>query len=270
MDRDRVLSEMATLGLAATELGPDGWLPTNPDELTDLMTGYDMEIVGGFVPAVLYRPDLIEGELEYVERASRQFSRSGAHVMVLGPASHLTGYDTSIDMDDEEWRIFLDNLERLRDVAGGYGLEAVVHQHWGMAVERHSHVERLLESCDVGLCLDTGHMFLAGIDPVSIARNAGDRVQHVHLKDLGAGDAERVRSGEVAFRDAVIGGLFKPLGAGDVDISGVIRQLEASGYQGWYVLEQDASLASEPAPGEGPRQDAVTSLDFLRVLARDL
>ena len=270
MDRDRVLAEMATIGLAATELGPDGWLPIDPDELTDFVAGYEMEVVGGFVPAVLYRSDLVEGELEYVERASRQFAQSGARVMVLGPASHVTGYDTSIDMDDEQWRIFLHNLDRLREVAGGHGLETAVHQHWGMAVERRSHVERLLESCDVGLCLDTGHMFLVGIDPVDIARDAGERIRHVHLKDLGDADAGRVRSGEVAFRDAVVGGMFKPLGSGDVDVSGVIRQLEAVGYNGWYVLEQDASLASEPAPGDGPRRDAVTSLEFLRDLASDL
>ena len=49
----------------------------------------------------------------------------------------------------------------------------------------------------------------------------------------------------IAFRQAVIDGMFTPLGEGDVDISGVIRTLEAAGYRGWYVLEQDASLAEE-------------------------
>ena len=56
MDRDRVLAEMVDVGLAATELGPDGYLPTDPGELSDYLSPYGLTIVGGFVPALLYRP----------------------------------------------------------------------------------------------------------------------------------------------------------------------------------------------------------------------
>jgi inosose dehydratase len=95
-------------------------------------------------------------------------------------------------------------------------------------------------------------------------------VLHVHLKDVAAALAARVRSGEVPFRQAVIDGLFTPLGAGGVDIAGVIRVLEHEGYRGWYVLEQDVSLSAEPAPGEGPIADAIVSVDYLRQLAAGL
>ena len=269
MDRDRVLREMVEAGLSATELGPDGYLPTDRDELADYLAGYELSIVGGFVPALLYRPDRIEGELAYVDRASEQLASSGSKVLVLGPSSHLDGYDTSVDMSDEDWGIFLANLERLREIAGSHGLETALHQHWGMAIERRHQAERLLESCDVGLCLDTGHYFLAGVDPVDIVGMAKDRVHHVHLKDLDDAAAEKVRAGEVAFRQAVIDGMFKPLGEGDVDIAGVIRRLEAAGYTGWYVLEQDCSLDVEPADGEGPAADAEVSVNFLRRLAAE-
>ena len=172
-------------------------------------------------------------------------------------------------MTDDEWDVFLTNLDRLRDVVGSHGLETALHQHWGMAIEQRHQVERLLESSEVGLCLDTGHYFLAGVDPVDIVEMAGSRIHHVHLKDLSDGAAEQVRSGEVAFRQAVIDGMFKPLGAGDVDIAGVITRLEASGFQGWYVLEQDVSLDHEPANGAGPVADAEASVEFLRDVAVD-
>ena len=84
MDRDRVMAEMTDIGLSATELGPDGYLPTDPDELADYLAGYDLHIVGGFVPALLYRPDRIDDELDYVGRACRQLSRTGSNVVVLG------------------------------------------------------------------------------------------------------------------------------------------------------------------------------------------
>ncbi len=269
MERDRVLAEMTSVGLSATELGPDGFLPVDPDELHDYLRSRSMRVVGGFVPAVLYRPDLIDGELSYVDRACAQLSRSGSHVVVLGPDSHHDGYDRSIDMDDAEWSVFLSNLRAFRDVAEGHGLETALHQHWGMAIERRHHVERLLESSDVGLCIDTGHLFLAGVDPVEIAKLAAGRTHHVHLKDVDDADAGRVRAGEVGFRKAVIEGMFKPLGAGDVDVAGVVRALESAGYEGWYVLEQDTALGGDPEPGLGPVADAARSVEFLRRLDAD-
>ncbi|HDH26092.1 MAG TPA: inosose dehydratase [Actinobacteria bacterium] len=270
MDRDRVMSEMVEVGLSATELGPDGYLPRDPDEMAQYLKQYDLHVVGGFVVAVLYRPDLIDGVLAYVDRASRQLASTGSQVMVLGPASHLDGYDTSIDMTEDEWNTFLANLELLRDIAGRNGLVTALHPHWGMAIERRHHIERLLESCDVDFCLDTGHLFVAGVDPVAFTDMARGRVRHVHLKDVDDRLAGKVRSGELGFKQAVIDGMFKPLGHGDVDIAGVIRRLEASGFDGWYVLEQDASLTAEPEEGAGPKVDALLSFEHLREIAADL
>lgn len=267
---DRVMAEMKSTGLRATELGPDGFLPTDPDEMTDYVGGYGLHVVGGFVPAVLYRPDLVDEELTYVDRASRQLAAAGSKVLVLGPSSHFAGYDTSIDMDDGEWAVFIENLTRLQDVVGETGLITALHPHWGMAIANGAHVERLLESCDVGLCLDTGHLYLAGTDPVEIARLATDRIHHVHLKDVDGAWAERVQSGEAKFRQSVIDGMFEPLGEGAVDIAGVIRLLEANGYRGWYVLEQDVSLDHDPASGQGPKADAELSVQYLQTLAEAL
>ena len=269
MGRDRVLREMVESGLSATELGPDGYLPTDPAELQDYLAPFDLSIVGGFVPALLYRPDRIEAELDYVTRAARQLASTGSKVLVLGPSSHHPGYDTSVDMDADEWTSFLANLRRLEGIVTDAGLATALHPHWGMAIEGGKHIDRLLDSSTVGLCLDTGHVYLAGTDPVDVARAARGRVLHVHLKDVDPVRAERVRSGEVPFREAVIDGLFVPLGQGAVDIAGVIAALEADGYGGWYVLEQDVSLKGEPPVGEGPKADAVDSVAYLRGLAGD-
>ena len=139
-----------------------------------------------------------------------------------------------------------------------------------MVIERDEHIDRFLTSCDVDMCLDTGHVFLGGADPAEIARDAASRVSHVHLKDVDGEYADKIRSGEVPFRQGTIDGMFTPLGAGAVDIEVVIRHLEAAGFQGWYVLEQDKVLDRDPAPGEGPLADAVASVDFLRRLAVQL
>jgi inosose dehydratase len=125
----------------------------------------------------------------------------------------------------------------------------------------------VLASSDVEICLDTGHLYIGGADPVAIARAAAGRVNHVHVKDVVGELAEQVRTGETTFKQATLDGMFPPAGDGDVDLKGVIEVLEADGFDGWYVLEQDVSLEADPAPGEGPVIDAEKSVRFLRSLA---
>lgn len=263
MDADRVLAEMAEIGLKATELGPDGYLPVDPAELAAKLGKYGLELVGGFVPAVLHLPDRAEADLDYAARAARTLAGCGANVLVLGPGSGLDGYDTSIDMSHDEWSVFLGNLKELMASAADEGLTVALHQHWGMAIETQAHVERLIAESEVEFCLDTGHLYLGGADPVAIAEKAEGRVAHVHLKDVDEAMAQRVRNGDLAFRQAVIDGIFKPLGEGAVDIAGFVRTLEGAGFDGWYVLEQDCVLDEDPPLGEGPVGDAIKSFEYL-------
>lgn len=267
MDRARVLGEMQQVGLSATELGPDGYLPEDAEQLRTLLERFSLALVGGFVPAVLYRPEFVAATLAYVERAAATLASLGAPVMVLGPDSHHSGYDTQIDLTETEWETFETSLDRVVEIAAGHGLKTALHPHWGMAIVGRDHVERVLDRSRVDLCIDTGHLALAGVDSVEVARAATGRVAHVHLKDLDEGLAQRVRSGDLPFRQAVIDGLFLPLGDGSVDIRGFIEVLEAQGYEGWYVIEQDAVLGEEPDPGDGPIVAAARSFSFLEGIA---
>jgi inosose dehydratase len=132
-----------------------------------------------------------------------------------------------------------------------------------MAIEKPHHVQRLIDQSEVEFCLDTGHLYLGGADPVAIAEASAGRVAHVHLKDVDEAMADQVRSGELPFRQAVIDGIFKPLGDGAVDIAGFVATLEEAGFDGWYVLEQDKVLDADPAPGAGPIEDARDSFEYL-------
>ena len=69
---------------------------------------------------------------------------------------------------------------------------------------------------------------------------------------------------------AVQAGVFTPLGQGDVALEGVVVALENSGYQGWYVFEQDVALSGEPPAGGGPVLGVRASVDYLRALASKL
>jgi inosose dehydratase len=261
---ERVLTEMRAVGLRATEFGPDGFLPEDPASKAAVLAGHGLAAVGGFVPVVLH--DDRRDPLAEVEAALDGLVAAGAGVLVLAAATGDEGYDERPVLDEVAWKRLFDNLDRLVERAAARGVQACLHPHVGTVVESQDDVRRVLDGGTVPLCLDTGHLLIGGTDPAALVRDATDRVVHTHLKDVDLAWATRVQRGEVTYTAAVTGGMYRPLGRGDVDIAGIVATLETDGYAGWYVLEQDTVLASEPAD-EGPIVDVRASVAYLRGLA---
>jgi inosose dehydratase len=266
---DRVLSEMASLGLRATEAGPDGYLGTTAAEIVALLERHGLELVGGFLPVVLHDRSEHEASIAAAHRVGELFEAVGAEFLVSAVVVDLD-WSPRIPLTEEQWGAIFDGLARIDEVAAAHGLTQIAHPHWGTLVQEREDVERLLEGSDARLCLDTGHLVLGGTDPAWFAETGGDRILHVHLKDVAGPIAKQLRSGDLAIVPAVQAGLFRPLGAGSAPIAETVRALEASGYEGRYVLEQDCALPSaDIPPGEGPIDDVRRSIEFLRRLLDD-
>ncbi|HEY3686181.1 MAG TPA: sugar phosphate isomerase/epimerase [Streptosporangiaceae bacterium] len=258
---ERVLAEMRGAGITATEFGPDGFLPDAPADKAALLRSYGLHAVGGFVPVVLHDP--AGDPMPAVERALAAFAASGATELVLAAATGRDGYDDRPDLNAAAWRHLLAALDRISERAARAGVTATLHPHVGTVIETPEEVDRVLDGSGVALCLDTGHLLVGGADPVALAERAPGRVAHAHLKDVDAAAAEAVRAGRRAYSDAVRDGMFRPLGAGDIDIARVVRALDAAGYTGWYVLEQDVMLAGADAD---PLADVRASIRYLEAL----
>lgn len=258
---DRVLTEMRGAGLTATELGPDGFLPTDSEELKSVLREHDLTCVGGFVPVVLHDADHdpvddLAGPLESLSAAS-------AGVVVLAATTGSDGYDSRPILDEVQWSTLLGNLDRLAALVADRGLLAVLHPHVGTIVETRADVDRVLAGSSIPLCLDTGHLLIGGTDPLELAKAVPHRIAHTHLKDVDAALAARVQSGEITYTEAVSAGMYTPLGTGDVDIAGIVSALRDNGFDGWFVLEQDTILSNEPTD-EGPALDVLASVAYLR------
>ncbi|MGO1050682.1 TIM barrel protein [Crossiella sp. CA198] len=267
IDADTVLGEMAELGLTATELGPPEYLPTDPAKLRALLGGHRLSMIGGFLAVVLHEDSAEQSTVDEAGRTAALLAATGAEVLVLAAATGLDGYDERPALTDTEWATLIRISGRIRDIAARHGLRTVLHPHVGTHIERKAEVERFLADSDLELCLDTGHLLIGGTDPVELAREHAGRIGHVHLKDVRAEVAARVRDGELPYATAVGQGLYVPLGDGDVDIAGIVRFLRDAGYQGWYVLEQDTALAEGDADAAArPKKDTARSLDHLRPL----
>jgi inosose dehydratase len=263
---DRVLGEMRSLGLAATELGAPGFLPHEPEALRETLARHDMTLIGGFVPLVLHDPQAREASLDAARRAAELFAAAGGSVFVTAVVVD-EGWAPRIPLDDAQWQHLAGMLAEIDGVCERHGLVQALHPHVGTLVETADDVHRVLDRSGVRWCLDTGHLAIGGYDPARFAADVGERVAHVHLKDLDAAVAAEVRAGTLTIRAGVQRGLFRPLGEGDAPIADTIRTLEAAGYRGWYVLEQDEDLGDvAPLTGEGPLAAAARSVEYLRSL----
>jgi inosose dehydratase len=262
---DRVLAEMASVGLRATELGAPGFLPDDPGELRAVLDRHAMHLVGAFVPLVLHEPDAGGARAE-ADRVAASLASLGAGIFVAAVVMDAE-WSAPRPLDGGEWRRLVDHLGEIDELVAGHGLVLALHPHVGTLVERAPEVERLLRDSDASWCLDTGHLLIGGVDPVAFARDHAERVVHVHLKDVDAALAARVRAGELTLMAATQAGLFRPLGQGDVPVAAVMAELERAGYAGWVVLEQDTAITGEePAPGAGPVLDARASLEYLAAI----
>src|SRR5688572_18643774 len=193
----RVLAEMREVGLTATEFGPDGFLPAQPDAMTRVLDHHGLQAIGGFTPLLLHVAD--HDPVPEVERLLEGYAASGAGVLVLSAVTGAEGYDSRPVLDDDGWRVLLGNLDRLATLAASRRVRVVLHPHVGTMVENGPEVRRVLEGSGISLCLDTGHLLIGGTDPAELARQAPERIAHVHFKDVDGRLARRVQDGQLTY-----------------------------------------------------------------------
>jgi inosose dehydratase len=264
-----VLAQMREVGLAATEFGPEGFLPDAPAAKARVLVDAGLRAVGQFVPVVLH--DAGADPLPAVEAAMEGLVAARASTVVIAAATGAEGYDERPVLDDDEWATLLGHLDRISDAAAARGLLATLHPHVGTMVETGEETDRVLAGSRIALCLDTGHLLIGGGDPVRVAVEHPERIGHVHLKDVRTDLAARVQGGELTYTEGVAQGMYVPLGAGDVDVAAIVRALEGSGYAGWYVLEQDTILTGPPAEtGLDPAADVRASVAHVLAVADQL
>ena len=262
---ERVLAEMSQLGLAAAELGPVGYLGDSPEAVRSLLDGYGVRLVGGFVPVVLHDRTARDDTIRFARQAASTLSSAGARYFVTAVVVD-PEWAPRVPLSAAEWHDLFDGLGMLDELCAEFGLVQVLHPHVGTLVETADDVARTLAGSDCRWCLDTGHLSIGGVDPAAFAAANASRVGHVHLKDVDLDLAREVREGRLSLLEGTRRGLFRSLGRGGVDIASVIGSLEKAGYRGWYVLEQDCTLDTEPVAGSGPIEEVKVSLDFLAAL----
>jgi inosose dehydratase len=170
-------------------------------------------------------------------------------------------------LTDRGFRTLADLLADLAAEAKELGHRLAFHHHVGTYIETPGEIDRLMAAADpdlVALCLDVGHYQLAGGDPVDAIGRHGERISHVHLKDVDRDVAGRMRSGAI---EDFLGGLrqrvFTELGRGELDLPGVLAALAARDYRGWLMVEHDTTWRP-------PSESAAISRAIVEFVLREL
>lgn len=267
----QVLDEIAEAGYTGTELGPYGYFPTEPNELMPELSARGLQLVASFVPIPLTHAERHESGYQEAMKVAGLLAQSGARLIVLSDEMSemrmaVSGrVDESRDgMSDAQWDGASQILTRISEACRELGLSAVFHHHAGSFIETPEEIARLCELTNpdlLGLCLDTGHYLFGGGDPVGAVRLYGERIRHLHLKDVQLPVLETARRDEVGFLEAVRRGVFCPLGDGAVNLKKAIQDMTAGGYSGWAIVEQDVDTRN---PNAKPLESAVRSRQYLR------
>lgn len=258
-----MLRALAAASYDGSELGPPGLFGT-PQETADVFAETGLQAIGAYVPLHLaLDDDTFEADLARMAITCDELQATGATLAILAdegsPELLVNPARTSheLALDDTRWALARRRLARAVELARSRGLAASFHPHISTYVESAWEVERLLDTTEVTLTLDIGHMALAGADPVACARDWAHRIDHIHIKDVRMEVlAQAKATGRTDF-DEWWAGVCVPLGTGDVDIDGVLAELARHSYDGWLVVEQDrAPTSAEELPEVAAEQSA--------------
>jgi inosose dehydratase len=245
---DVYLDEIARVGYVYTELGPQGFMPQDPEQLKDELAKRGLTVVGGTVFAGLHKGS------EALEKAKREFGQEakllsalGAEYLVHLPEQYTdqhTGAATEgADLDAEQWKNLVTGTDELaRYLIEEYGVKLVFHPHADTHVDTQDRIERFLSDTDpslVNLCLDTGHVSYCEGDNIAIIERFPERITYVHLKSVDPEVRARVVAENLSLADGVKLGVMCEPPYGVPDMPPLLDALGSLDREIFCVIEQD-------------------------------
>ena len=278
---ERVLDEAAAAGFGGLELGPYGYLPLDLGRVGAALDARGLRIVAGTIfddlvspanrAALLRQTDeicaFITGLPRPADHPGQRFAAPYLTVMDWGhdERDYAAGHaDWAPRLDQAAWDGMVANIRAIAELARDrHGVRAVIHPHAGGYIEFADELERIVASVPAelaGLCLDTGHLDYAGMDPIATIRRHAGRVDYLHFKDIDPVTYADIMGRRIRFFDACAEGVMCPIGRGRIDHAGLYRLLAEIGYAGYITIEQER----DPRNADGTLQDLAASRAFLR------
>jgi inosose dehydratase len=269
-----ILDAVEKAGYDGIELGPLGFFGTATEVASSLLR-HHLDVAGAYVPLRVFgaKEDL-RGDFDALRQVCEAVWTCGGDAPVI--LAEETSDDIKravrrgasrpdLELSDAQWDRLTSAITDAKELVASCGLPTSYHPHAGTHIEQPHEVDRLLDSCDIGLTIDTAHAFAGGDDPLALLRRWSGRVNHVHLKDAVEGPILDAQRSGFPFS---IASASRALGEGELDLDAFLAELIREAYSGWIVVEQDR----RPDGGHDHSQvdlEQARNLDWLRTHIRN-
>ncbi|PCN49747.1 2-keto-myo-inositol dehydratase [Curtobacterium sp. 'Ferrero'] len=255
----RFLDEASAAGYEWIELGPYGYLPTDPSQLSDELESRGLRLSAGTVFTGLHKgDDRFRRAWDQAVAVAGLVSQLGAEHLVTIPdlwRSDATGAVLEPrTLTDEQWT----RLGRGHDQLGKalleeFGVHQQFHTHADSHVGTYRETVRFLSETDpayTNLCLDTGHFAYYGGDSLRMIAEHPERIGYLHLKQVDTDLLFDVLKNDVPFATAVAQGIMTEPPHGTPDLAPVIEAVAAIDPDVFGIVEQDmyGCAVDVPAP----------------------
>lgn len=277
----KILHEAAQAGYQSIELGPWGYLPTDTAVLKQQLNASGLSIVAATLFDDLVSESNFAAMLALTHNLCRSLSQIPTAESTHGdnaPAPYLVIIDfghaqrakfagqpeNAPRLAAPDWQRLMRHITDISRIAWQqYGVRPVIHPHAGGCIEFADELAQLVKAIPhevAGLCLDTGHLFYSGMDPVTSLQDYWQRIDYLHFKDVNESKWRDALSRGLDFFTACANGVMCPLGQGAIDYAAVQALLAERHYQGWVTIEQER----DPRHADTSLRDVSASLHYLR------
>ncbi|MFB3163823.1 myo-inosose-2 dehydratase [Neobacillus sp. 179-J 1A1 HS] len=263
---EQCVSEMALAGFSGSEVGNK--YPRDTVVLKKALGLRGLEIASAWFSAFLTTKPFEETTQAFTRHRDFLHEMGAKVIVVSEQGNSIQGqmdtplFEKKPVFTEEEWKLLVEGLHLLGDLAAEKGMKIVYHHHLGTGIQTSEEIDRLMTETDpakVSLLYDTGHLVFSGEEHLHVLQKHMDRIHHVHLKDVRIDVANKVREGKLSFLQAVKEGVFTVPGDGVIDFKPVFEELENAGYKGWFVVEAE----QDPAKAN-PLEYALKARDYIR------
>jgi len=160
--------------------------------------------------------------IEITERIKHDIviaDKIGAKELIIHPGNVGDNKETAISLTTQTINHILPLAKKLR-------IDILIENLYGTALENVKDGIRILSEVgdpNCGLCLDTSHAFVAGVDSVEFLVQLGGYIQEVHLSNVVS------KSGELKEHQLP--------DKGDIDLGRILRSLQFIGFEGRIIFE---------------------------------
>jgi len=246
---EECLRQAALAGFTGMETGRR--FPMDMVELGPILARYGISVCGGWFSGLLLDGDL-EAEKDRIAQQMEFFIAAKAPCIVYGEtARSIQGVRaaplaTKPTLSEAEIASYGRKVSDFADWCARQGMPIAYHHHMGAVVETEAELDLFMAHSSVPLLFDTGHLVMAGGDPLRVIDKHHERFLHIHTKDVRQPVIDALDRRRDGFLDAIVRGAFTVPGDGSLDFEAIVKALAAKGYEGWFVVEAEQDPRLNP------------------------